>query len=88
MEIALFGTAGKRNWGPPARRSRLDALISQINPHFLFNAFNTVSVLIDENPQEARRLTLKLSNIFRQTLLASEREIVNVQEELNFVENY
>ncbi|MCI0718346.1 MAG: histidine kinase [Acidobacteria bacterium] len=88
MEITLFGTAGKRSWGPPARRSRLDVLISQINPHFLFNAFNTVSVLIDENPQEARRLTLKLSNIFRQTLLASERGIVSLQEELNFVENY
>lgn len=71
-----------------AARSRLDALISQINPHFLFNALNTVSVLIDENPGEAQRLTLKLSNIFRQTLQASEREIISLQEELNFVRDY
>jgi signal transduction histidine kinase len=71
-----------------ATRSRLDALISQINPHFLFNALNTVGVLIDENPDEARRLTVKLANIFRQTLQASEREVVSVQEELCFVQDY
>jgi LytS/YehU family sensor histidine kinase len=71
-----------------AARSRLDALISQINPHFLFNALNTVSALIDENPGEAQRLTLKLSNIFRQTLQASEREIISLQEELNFIRDY
>jgi len=71
-----------------ATRSRLDALISQINPHFLFNALNTVGVLIDENPDEARRLTVKLANIFRQTLQASEREVVSLQEELRFVQDY
>jgi sensor histidine kinase YesM len=71
-----------------ATRSRLDALISQINPHFLFNALNTVGVLIDENPDEARRLTIKLANIFRQTLQASEREVVSLQEELRFVQDY
>jgi sensor histidine kinase YesM len=71
-----------------ATRSRLDALISQINPHFLFNALNTVGVLIDENPDEARRLTVKLANIFRQTLQASEREVVSLQEELRFIQDY
>jgi len=71
-----------------ATRSRLDALISQINPHFLFNALNTVGVLIDENPDAARRLTVKLANIFRQTLQASEREVVSLQEELRFVQDY
>ena len=44
------------------RAPRLDALISQINPHFLFNALNTVGVLIDENPERsARGLTVKLA---------------------------
>jgi LytS/YehU family sensor histidine kinase len=69
-------------------RSRLSTLISQINPHFLFNALNTVGVLIEENPQEARRLTIKMANIFRQTLRASEREMVSLHEELNFVQDY
>lgn len=71
-----------------ATRSRLDALISQINPHFLFNALNTVRVLIDENPQEAHRLTVKLANIFRQTLQVSEREVVSLEEELHFIRDY
>ena len=69
-------------------RSHLDRLISQINPHFLFNALNTVGVLIEENPEEARRLTLKMANIFRQTLRASEREMVSLHEELSFIQDY
>ncbi len=71
-----------------AMRSRLDALISQVNPHFLFNALNTVGVLIDENPVEAQRLTVKLGNIFRRTLQVSEKEIISLQEELNFIADY
>ena len=71
-----------------ATRSRLDALISQINPHFLFNALNTVGVLIDENPEEAQRLTVKLASIFRQTLQVSERAVISLQEELRFVQDY
>ncbi len=71
-----------------ATRSRLDALISQVNPHFLFNALNTVGVLIEENPDEARQLTIKLANIFRKTLQASEREVVSVEDELNFIKDY
>jgi sensor histidine kinase YesM len=71
-----------------ATRSRLDALISQINPHFLFNALNTVSALIDENPSEAQRLTGKLANIFRRTLQASEKEVISLPEELNFIQDY
>lgn len=69
-------------------RSRLDALISQINPHFLCNALNTVGVLIEENPEEAQRLTLKMANIFRQTLSASEREMISLNEELSFIQDY
>src|SRR5262245_60231734 len=69
-------------------RSRLDALTSQINPHFLCNALNTVGALIEENPEEARRLTLKMANIFRQTLRASEREMVSLHEELSFIQDY
>ncbi|HVN80562.1 MAG TPA: histidine kinase [Terriglobia bacterium] len=71
-----------------AMRSRLDALISQVNPHFLFNALNTVGVMIDENPVEAQRLTVKLANIFRRTLQVSEKEIISLQEELNFIADY
>src|SRR5262249_25335932 len=69
-------------------QSRLHTLISQINPHFLFNTLNTLGALIEENPEEARRLTVKLSNIFRQTLRASERQMVSLDEELSFIQDY
>ena len=69
-------------------RSRLNVLVSQIDPHFLFNALNTLGVLIEENPEEARRLTIKMANIFRQKLRASEREMVSIHEELSFIQDY
>lgn len=69
-------------------RSRLNTLIAQIHPHFLFNALNSVVVLIEENPEEAQRLTIKMANIFRQTLQASEREMVSLHEELSFIQDY
>jgi two-component system, LytTR family, sensor kinase len=45
-------------------------------------------VLIEENPEEARRLTIKLANMFRQTLRASERKMVSLHEELSFIQDY
>lgn len=69
-------------------QSRLDNLISQINPHFLFNTLNTFGVLIEENPEEAQRLTIKLANMFRQTLRVSERKMVSLHEELSFIQEY
>ena len=69
-------------------RSRLNLLISQINPHFFCNALNSIEVLIEENPEEARRLTVKMANLFRQTLRASEREMIGLHEELSFVHDY
>jgi sensor histidine kinase YesM len=71
-----------------ATRSRLDALISQVNPHFLFNALNTLGGMIDENPAAAQRLTSKLARIFRRTLQVSEKEFIRLEEELSFIEDY
>ena len=49
-------------------RARMDALSSQINPHFLFNTLNTVTALIRMDPDTARGVVLKLSNILRRLL--------------------
>jgi DNA recombination protein RmuC len=50
-------------------QARLEALTSQINPHFLFNTLNSVSSLIRTDPDQARVMVLKLSNILRPDLL-------------------
>ena len=68
-------------------KARMDALTSQINPHFLFNTLNTVSSLIRFDPDMARGVVLKLSNILRR-LLRKHETFVPLREELEFVDDY
>ena len=68
-------------------RARMDALTSQSNPHFLFNTLNTVSSLIRFDPDTARGVVLKLSNILRR-LLRKHETFVALREELDFIEDY
>ena len=70
-----------------ASQAELRALQAQINPHFLFNALNTLYGTIDRANAPARRLVLNLSDVFRY-LLRSERTIVEVEEELHIVRAY
>lgn len=68
-------------------QARVDALISQINPHFLFNTLNTVSSLIRIDPDTARQVVLKLSNILRRRLKIQEH-FVSFKQELEFIDDY
>ena len=68
-------------------KARMDALSSQINPHFLFNTLNTVSSLVRMDPDSARGVVLKLSNILRR-LLRRHETFVPLREELQFIDDY
>ncbi len=68
-------------------KARMDALSSQINPHFLFNTLNTVASLIRFDPDMARVVVLKLSNILRR-LLRKHETFVPLREELDFIDDY
>src|SRR5271154_6185810 len=68
-------------------KARMDALSRQINPHFLFNTLNTVSALIRYDPDNARGVVLKLSNILRR-LLRKHETFVPLREELEFIDDY
>ena len=68
-------------------QAKVDALISQINPHFLFNTLNTVSSLIRFDPDTARNVLLKLSNILRRRL-RTQVHFVPLKQELEFVDDY
>src|SRR4029077_1863192 len=68
-------------------KARMDALSSQINPHFLFNTLNTVSSLIRFDPDMARGVVLKLSNILRR-LLRKHETFVPLREGLDVIDNY
>ena len=68
-------------------KARLEALTSQINPHFLFNTLNSVSALIRTNPQEARLVVLKLSRILRRRLRHHDN-FATLRDELEFINDY
>src|SRR6266478_1383608 len=68
-------------------KARMDALSRQINPHFLFNTLNTVTALIRFDPDSAREVVLKLSNILRR-LLRKHETFVRLREEREFIDNY
>ncbi len=67
-------------------RAELRALRSQINPHFFFNALNTIRYMIREDPQTARDLLIDLSEVFQRTLRSG--DFVPLRDELGYVEAY
>ena len=71
-----------------AERSELRALRAQVNPHFMFNALNTIAGLIPRRPDRAERTIEQLAEVFRYTLRRSEREWVPLDEELEAVRAY
>ncbi|MEX2272977.1 MAG: histidine kinase [Vicinamibacterales bacterium] len=67
--------------------ARVEALASQINPHFLFNTLTSISSLIRSEPETARMLIVKLSGLLRRLLRAQEH-FVTLREELEAVDEY
>ena len=68
-------------------QAELKALQYQINPHFLFNALNTISAYCRENPERARSLLLAMSSYFRNTL-SRHNDKVDIHEEIEHVLSY
>jgi len=65
-----------------------DHLKNQINPHFLHNSFNSLSLLIEENPKNAVNYVNKLSRFFRRSLQSNPNQTVPIAEEVSLVEDY
>jgi len=68
-------------------RAKVEALKSQINPHFLFNTLTSVSSLIRSQPDTARTVILKLSGLLRK-LMRSQEQFVTLREELESIDEY
>jgi hypothetical protein len=106
LVLYLFGLAlvvGAQTWSALRRseleranlrsawtQARLQAMRMQLNPHFLFNAFNAIATLLDAQPQpaRARMLLLALSDLYRRTLAAADREFTPMAEELALADDY
>ena len=69
-------------------RFQMEVLRSQVNPHFLFNSFNTLIELIEEDGAKAVEHVSELSDFFREILQVRDKELIPVAEELRLVNTY
>lgn len=70
------------------QKSRIMSLKRQLHPHFLFNCFNTLSSLIQEDEQDAGKFLDELTKVYRYLLKGEEEQLVSLQEELKFIDSY
>lgn len=68
--------------------SELEALKNQIDPHFMFNSLNTLSYLIETDKIKALEFNESLSDVYRYILMNKNKELVQLGEELTFLNNY
>ena len=66
----------------------LRTIKSHINPHFIFNALNSIRALVDENPERARTAITELSNILRSSMQVEKIETAPMERELGIVKDY
>ncbi|MDH4057992.1 MAG: histidine kinase, partial [Cyclobacteriaceae bacterium] len=66
----------------------LNNLKSQLNPHFIFNALNSIRALVDENPEKSKMAINQLSNILRSSLVADKKGLTKFGDELKMVKDY
>ena len=71
-----------------AMQQEFDTLKSQVNPHFLFNCFNTLSSLIGEDKTKAEAFLNELSKVYRYLLQNNEDGLSTLQSEVQFVQSY
>ncbi len=66
----------------------LNNLKAQLNPHFIFNALNSIRALVDENPSKSKLAINQLSNILRNSLVTEKRGLTKFEDELKMVKDY
>ena len=71
-----------------ANHAQLDMLRYQLNPHFLFNALNSIRASIDEDSQRAKRMVTEFSEFLRYSLLNDNSALVDLRQEIEAIKNY
>jgi sensor histidine kinase YesM len=71
-----------------AHQAQLEMLRYQLNPHFLFNALNSIRASIDEDSRRAKRMITEFSEFLRYSLLKSNSSSISLREELEAIRNY
>jgi sensor histidine kinase YesM len=96
--VIYEGSYGMRAWQQAYQQNeqlkktklqhQLDTLKSQINPHFLFNSLNSLSMLIHDNPRQAEEFVDEISSVYRYLLRANDQELTTLGRELQFIKSY
>jgi len=68
--------------------AQFESLKNQLDPHFLFNSLNVLTALIDENPEQAQKFTTSMSKIYRYVLEQKDKEMVKLEDEIEFAKIY
>lgn len=68
-----------------ALKSELSAIKAQLNPHFLYNVFNTINASVPAENEKTRQLIAELSDLFRYQLQATKEDLVPLRDEISFV---
>lgn len=84
QSIVLENEALKRE----ALQSQFESLKNQLSPHFLFNSLTALKVLIQDSPDKAQNYVNSLSRALRYTLQSNEKQLVTLQEEMEFMQSY
>ncbi|MCB0655949.1 MAG: histidine kinase [Saprospiraceae bacterium] len=69
-------------------KAELEALKSQIDPHFMFNSLNTLSHFIESQPEKAKLFNDHLAEVYRYILQNKKRDLIPLDEELEFIRHY
>ncbi len=78
----------KQNMEQMSMHHEFDTLKNQVNPHFLFNCFNTLSSLISEDKKKAEKFLNELSKVYRYLLRNNEDGLSTVENEIKFIRSY
>lgn len=69
-------------------QAELEALKNQIDPHFMFNALNSISYLIKKDPDKAEEFLQNLAEVYRYILNSKDKDLILLRDELTFMEAY
>lgn len=70
------------------KKTELQHLQSQVSPHFFFNMLNNLYGTVDSDPEKAKNLILKLSDMMRYSIYEGENDWVTIQEEIDYIETF
>lgn len=84
----MLGNRRIDNLNKATTESELKFLKSQINPHFLFNMLNNANILVDDDPDMASHILVKLDDLLQYQLNDSTKEQVSLYDDIHFLEDY